>query len=418
MLNKNYTSNQVDIGSVEMRNHSGKMIDITKTFKDIEIEEDLFSTALSGKLTMMESADFSQNFPLIGQETINIKFRTSPEMEWRELEFVTFQNAGKTQFGEQTAYCLDFVSEEYLASRSKRIARSFNALAPEEIIKTLITNDLSSKKSVHVHKSASAVTFVATNLFTFELIASICSRTRGAKYSDFGYLFWESIDGYHFQSIDELISEEALKYVYTDRAGTKEPKDSALVINSYMVEESYNLLHRMSEGAFGVEMIAFDPLKRKVKVNEFDYFDDDDYAKLNNMSGNSPKKRMQTSEFKYKESKKRMMLVDNGLRADGKVIRLARLNWIESGYRMRIAIPGNSDLTVGKMMYVTMPSNTGEDMNEAKEDKYISGKYLVTSIRHTITGGQRYTQSCVVVKDSLEESPEDNLETPARMGAV
>jgi hypothetical protein len=231
-------------------------------------------------------------------------------------------------------------------------------------------------------------------------------------------MFWESIDGYHFESIDELISNEPLVYTLSNRSGVKNAPDSLQTINSYVVEEGFNLIDRMTHGAFGVEIVAFDPIKRKQKVIKFDYFDDDDYSRINNMSGNSPKKRMQTSTFKYKSSQKRMMVVDNGLRTEGRAIRIARLNWIESGYRKRVEVPGNSDLTVGKLIDLRWPSHTGVDMPTLKEDRYVSGKYLCTSTRHTISGDGSYIQTCVLVKDSLEESPEDNSSLSDRIGMV
>lgn len=402
-----YTPNDVEIGFVEIYNHAGKKTDITKTFKKIEIEEDLFSSSLSGRITIVESADFHQNFPLIGEETIVIKFRTTDEMEWRELSFETFCDAGKTNVGELVAYVIEFVSSEYLMARSKRIGRPFVSIAPEKIVEDIIRNDLSSDKKIITSKSASAINFISTNIFPFELIASITSRARGSRFGDFGYMFWESIDGYHFESIDELISADPLVYTLSNRSGTVKASEMLQTINSHVVEEGFSILDRMTHGAFGTEVVLFDPLKRKQSIIKFDYFDDKDYEKLNSMAGNSPKKRVQTSNFKYKASQKRMVMPENGVKSEGRAVRIARLNWIESGYRMRVEIPGNSDMTVGKTIDLRWPSHSGEDMNVLLEDRYVSGKYLCTSMRHVITSDNSYVTNCVLTKDSLESSPEE-----------
>ena len=185
------------------------------------------------------------------------------------------------------------------------------------------------------------------------------------------------------------------------------------------MEESFNVLDRMTTGAYGTEVVVFDPIKRTQVIKKFDYFNDTDYEKLNNMAGNSPKKRVNTSTFKYKSAERRLMMVDNGLRAEGKALRIARLNWIESGYRVRVEIPGNSELRVGKTILLQWPSHTANDMNTISQDRYVSGKYLCTSMRHTIKSDNSYTNSCIWVKDSLESSPEEESEkTSKRIGMI
>lgn len=418
-MSNDYKSNYCEIGYVELFNHAGKKIDITKTFKKIEIDEDLFSSVLSGRLFMLESEDFHQNFPLIGEEVLRIKFKTPVHKDWIEIDFETFNIAEKTNVGDMTAYIVEFTSPEYLLSRSKRISKAYPSLSPEAIIEEVIKKELDSDKKITFNKTASNINFVATTIFPFELISSICSRSRGAKYSDFGFLFWESLDGFHFESIDEMINTEPLNYRMANLSGVGEVGDRLQVINSYVVEESFNVLDRMTTGAYGTEVVVFDPIKRTQVIKKFDYFNDSDYEKLNNMSGNSPKKRVNTSTFKYKSAERRMMMVDNGLRAEGKALRIARLNWIESGYRVRVEIPGNSEMRVGKTILLQWPSHTANDMNTISQDRYVSGKYLCTSMRHTIKSDNRYTNSCIWVKDSLESSPEEESEkTSKRMGMI
>jgi len=414
-----YTPNNVDIAFVELYNYAGKKLDITKLFRFIEIDEDIFSSVLSGRIGIADTNDLHQNFPLIGEETLTIKFRTMNGMPFRELKFAIFNDAGKSYSGEVAVFVLEFSSEEYITSRSFRLDTSFKNMTSPDIISNVLKNNLGSKKTIYSSKSTNSINFVATNIFPFELVSSLLSRSRGDKFGDYGLMFWESMDGFHLESIDELISSTPLVYTLSQRSGISLPADCLQVINAHVVEESFNLLDRMTHGAFGTETVIFDPIKRTTSVSKFDYFNNVDYESLNNMSGQSPNLRIQTSEFKYKNAQKRVMKVSNGVRSDGMSLRLARLNWIESGYRIRVEIPGNSDARVGNVFDVRWPSHTGVDMKELKLDKYVSGKYLNTSMRHVITAGHKYICNCVLVKDSLDASPErESGKTSKRVGMI
>jgi hypothetical protein len=51
---------------------------------------------------------------------------------------------------------------------------------------------------------------------------------------------------------------------------------------------------------------------------------------------------------------------------------------------MKAIIPGNSDITVGKTIYISLNSLGINDKTSMDEDTYYSGSYLVTGLRHII----------------------------------
>lgn len=408
-----FRPNECEIDIIELVNFAGKSIDISRIFTRIEIEEDIFSSTLMGRITITESQDFHQNFPLIGEERLRIKWRTYSEMKWRDLEFYCYSITDKMNVGEKVGYTLHFASEEYITSRSIRLTRPFVGKSAEWIIKNILENDLTSKKQLVSSKTADTINFISTAIHPFVLVSSLCSRARGAKYGDYGFVFFESTDGFHFQSIDELIEADAVEYSLINRSGIAQGEDTLHVINKFVADESYNVLERIVNGSYGTETIVFDPITRKASSHRFDYFNDKDYAVLNNTAGQSPKKRMQTSEFKFKGSELRMMVVDNGVRSEGRGARFARINWVDCGFKLRVEIPGNSDLRVGDTINAKWPSRDGNDLEtgHGTEDKFTAGKYLNVSMMHIIErkATPYYVQTCEWVRDSFERSPEDEI---------
>ena len=74
--------------------------------------------------------------------------------------------------------------------------------------------------------------------------------------------------------------------------------------------------------------------------------------------------------------------------------------------RIKIRIPGNNELTVGMTIDFSMPNTlpTGQAGNpEKEEDVMLSGKYIITAVRHMIKSGTptTYETFLELAKDSL-----------------
>lgn len=104
----------------------------------------MFSTTLHGCIGVVDQNDFRQNFPLVGQERLKIKFRTHDTLPWVELEFVIFEIANIFQTKEdESCYILNFCSPEFMRNNVVRVERAF-VQSPIEIAKSILRNELRS----------------------------------------------------------------------------------------------------------------------------------------------------------------------------------------------------------------------------------------------------------------------------------
>ena len=75
--------------------------------------------------------------------------------------------------------------------------------------------------------------------------------------------------------------------------------------------------------------------------------------------------------------------------------------------RFSIEVPGRSDIEVGNTIECVIPKSTGKD-NSGKAtfedyiDPYLSGKYLITSIRHSFTLN-KHEMILEIMKDSFNK---------------
>ena len=74
-----------------------------------------------------------------------------------------------------------------------------------------------------------------------------------------------------------------------------------------------------------------------------------------------------------------------------------------TNFRMKITIPGRTDIVVGSVISIIFPEVTPRDDSDltSHNGKLFSGKYLITAIRHKINPVKHY-MIMEVVKDSLQ----------------
>ena len=105
------------------------------------------------------------------------------------------------------AYVLHCCSLEALVNESRRYAERLDGVKAEEFIEEKLAEI--SKKKFYKHESLHNFDMYMPNWRLFDAAIWFRSRTVAAAHKDsVGYLFWEGFDGYHFQSIDELIKQD------------------------------------------------------------------------------------------------------------------------------------------------------------------------------------------------------------------
>ena len=72
-----------------------------------------------------------------------------------------------------------------------------------------------------------------------------------------------------------------------------------------------------------------------------------------------------------------------------------------STVRITVKIPGDPKLTVGQVIEFGLPQQAGDVAKDrTKElDDYLQGKYLITSLKHSIID-EKYTITMEIVKDT------------------
>ena len=223
----------------------------------------------------------------------------------------------------------------------------------------------------------------------------MCPKAQ-ASAKNFGFLFFENLDGFHFKSIENLLKQEPeFLYQKPDR-----PTETDLRIIESNLNQSNDMGMNARMGMYSNRTIYIDLENETYEETDF------------NISELNPEKPLKVIEtLKEKPTRLMFRMLDQGALQKGstkeeveKRNELAvyqnksyiRNNLLFS-QSLNISVPINPELRAGQIIEVQFPLKDNTDQNTTDKfgkdkDNDISGKYLISELRHVIGDGTSSTQ--------------------------
>jgi len=424
---------QIIIEKAIIYSNAGKQYDITNLFNDISFTESLNSKILYGKISMTESLNLLEAVPIMSEETVeivfNIPYEGSPsnandDEENRKIVFEIFSVSDVNVVGEKTlSYTLNICSAEY---------NQFVKMGPETSFKDSISNivesvlkpvdielELSSEKELLIEETSSKHHLVFPALSISEALDVCVKRANSTIKNGHTYKFYESTRGFNFRSLGTLIEQKPVMSIYYSilnfddtNAKTGLYTDSAL---SYSVVQRNDSSTMLYDGAYRANIISFDPILKKIVKKEYIITDEEDQKRILLIDKTLPQTKrflnynstdiaetfsytadLGRNENAYAKNKQDFfpenyndyMLERNASKA------------LLKGTIVNILLSGTTRVAVGDMINFYPPDQSA--LNNPEYDKYISGKYLVSEVEHTMTSEQ-YVMRLTCLKSGLPE---------------
>ena len=216
-------------------------------------------------------------------------------------------------------------------------------------------------------------------------------------------LFYEDKNGFQYRSLQSLMRQPSY-YTYTYKPKNIDSKDlntDTHNVLTYEFLDSFDTLNGITSGTFANQLISLNPLTRSKKVTNFDYTVYSRQAKLLNSYGIIDDSTNRNGDNLGQASQSMLKLIfsnfDSGSNsyvagvpgAAGNDIyaetfipyRTAQLG-LANYTRLRISVPGDCNLTVGRVLTFNLSSRNLA--NKGALDKYYSGNYFITGVRHLI----------------------------------
>ena len=410
---------------------SGQRIELRQLLVELSYYEDIYSFAASGYITILDSQGFIELLQLTGNEFIQIDFgkvrdgRNDNEQLFRVYKSSSRQPAGNMN---TELYTLYFCSEELLLSEQTKISKSYKGTKISEIVNNILKEELkvdSKKISQSVIEETTGVyDFLIPRMKPFEAISWLSTYARpqlnGAIGADM--LFFETKLGFNFRSLQSMMKDDVYAtYKYQAKnvdEKTQNIQEKSTTVIDYELSKPYDILNEITSGTLANQLISIDPLTRTFKKTNFDYTKYKGQAKSLNPGGvtNSLKNRLGKTEQQSYESVIKVSIgksnqkqvpyikqIEAGVAQDIFIEtsvpnRTAQIN-LANYTVLKASIPGDPGITAGRTVNFNLltlkPSNTKKDL-----DKFYSGKYLVTAVRHIIKPAGAYQTILELAKDS------------------
>ena len=301
-----------------------------------------------------------------------------------------------TETNKQVA-TLEFVSVEAIINETSRVNKKFTgnvSSTVEELLKSDKKGVQSSKK-LEKDDSLNSYSFVGNLKRPFDTIQWLCPKTQSSK-NEFGFLFYETLDGYTFKSIKSLLEQDPITYTQTDKPGDQ----GFFKILQNNLNQTNDIGMNMRMGMYANRTLYIDIENQTFEEVDF---------KISDLDIKKPPKLLDGIE----DFPTRLMLRVNdfgvaqkGAKKD-EVQPISELavyqnksyirNNLLFSQSINISIPLNTTLRAGNVINIRLPvkkddegSKTDSYGNERTNDP--SGKYLVSELRHLIGGGSAETQ--------------------------
>lgn len=415
MATANRFPGQYTLKQLTLINFRGNAIDIKAALISVDIQLDIFNSTMHGTLKIQDKSDFQQNFPLIGEEKLIIEFATDKAAGYISLEFYIYRKANVSPNGDRAfIYEMPFSSTEFLRNQETLIRTSFHKRTITDIVATTLKK-ITAKK-LTIDDTLGTISFIPPSIHPFEVINYCLPRAISKAFPNgAGYIFYEDLNGFNFRTIESLHKGNALKYTFDNKNVVNSDFNKELyTVTNYNIIQQFNVLDNMSKGMYGTRTYDINPYTREYGIIDYNYFSDD-YKKTEHIDSNNTNHSVHTSLFQFKNAYKghQRCYPTYGFQNKSKNIgvRYSQLNQITNGLKLIIEVAGNTEINVGKIIQLDYPNNS--IAKDQSLDLYMRGKYLVTAVRHILTGSELTT-----VMELSKDDYYDNHENNNRVGML
>lgn len=416
----------VQVASVKLySSDAADPYDLTNIWENISIFEDMSKSYIFGQITISDSQNLTQEIPILNNDRIEIRYKTASAFDFEERVgyIIDIPTRTGTAAGDGTEMLvLDFISPEFVRSKSVKVRKSYRETLISDMVKDIYTQYLqpATGKTFTVAETLTPDSKVVPNMSPIASIGWLTKWAQSPAYRESAsFQFFENRTGYFFTPLEGLIDQQtnptAAEY-NVSLSNTQEVRESGAA--SFVIMDSYepklgNHLSHIEKGVFASTIVYRDPILRRTYKDTYNYYDDQSKRiKLNDSAIHNDQRLGVLADSKYVIAPQHSNAFPGNISAsrskDTSLIRQSKLNSFDS-MSMKISVPGDSERTIGEVVFLNIPSiglSTYEE-NRGERDKYLSGRYLIHSLRHEIvrkeSGQPSFRTHMRVVKDSLLE---------------
>ena len=335
-------------------------------------------------------------------------------------------------------YFLDFASREFFANEQTRVVKRYEGNIGDNVEK-ILKDVLKVEADIEIDKTLSPYNFIGNDKKPFYVCTWLASKSipESGKGAAAGYLFFQTRDGFHFKSIDNILKGEAKKkYIFNNSTELPEGFDAKIL--SCEINSDVDVGKNLMMGMYNNRSIFFNPLSFSYEVRSFPEVNvppvegqiveedttvltNEEYLAKTENAGSESVGKLIKEEFRQSPTRLMSFVLDTGVMPSGITSQEQLDAWNEEKSKsnfdfkdtvvqsiMRynqlftvktdITIPGDFTIKAGDIIECSFPALSGDESEEVNPET--KGKYMVASVCHRVTPDSS-TTSLSLVRDSF-----------------
>lgn len=408
----------------------GKTVSVLNGLIEIRYYESILQDSVMATISFVDSGNTIEDekgviksalegLPIVGSERVEFSMTDNNE---NKIEY-TFRVNKVTPIMDNTresVVSLKLVSEEFELNEEVRVNKRFDG-KPSDAVKRILTEFLKTEKDISdIEESTECGTIPAQKkpFYALNWLSQRCAPV-GKEGTTAGFFFYETSKGYHFKSIDTLLSQEKKKSIIynetTDNRGADIPKGYDITALSYYKDNRIDVQRKLESGFQTTRMISFDLMDCSYQVSNPKLTDNEQSLSLGGKELPKMSDEIKSEGMKY--SRTIYCIRDTGSLPPGSTQEQLekskdenfKIDKIKNQAVMRynslyaatveITIPGDFSLHAGDAVYFDAPSPQKDTRND-DVDRQTGGLYIISALCHLVNAQGTYTK-LNLVRDSF-----------------
>ena len=396
--------------------HKGGILKLVENTYSVVITESIFENSITCKVEILDATEKLSELDMDGTEVLRIAFESEKNREidhrfniYRTEVYPDNQSGSKGK-----GYQLFGISAEFMSQATMDINRTmrgdinnmvnivYNEIKRNTTIQTRPGSFTKSKKRlVDNHDTTGNVIINIPGMTPFETMDMLTRRAYNSKFSSSIFLFYEDFRGYNFCNLEQLVAEgrdDPMEYTYKPAGQVSDQKNAAgqFDIQQIFFPDSSDVITKIKSGAYASQVAEIDIINQKVDRTVLTVKENfKDFYHLDKPAITLDKKTVIDKHLNIINSTTWINKYNDGIRHlennfGALITRRKFYGDSISQIKMNCVVPGNSDLSVGRVLDLSMVE-TSANKDNPEQEKKISGKYLITEVNHQILTG---TYSC------------------------
>lgn len=261
-------------------------------------------------------------------------------------------------------------------------------------------------EKLKIDQTSNSDTISGSGQRPFDVIVNTASKSLSSSGGP-GFFFWETKEGFHFKSIDDMMTSQSVQtYTYHNVATSSldDPNTNYRILNDPQYKNNSNVLNDLRVGLYRTKNVSFD-------FSTFEY--KQDFINLSERGFKNLGNSIDYSKvFDEKESFTRtnFFVLDSGLTNPGistAIVNNERYYLPQSIMRynllmsqvLDITVPCNLKLKAGDIITCEFKKRSSSNLSSGSINQLQSGRYIITHLCHNFTSRNSYS-SLRIVRDT------------------